>query len=203
MNQYGVIPMKNHLREFGYLVKTYGLWSAISRNGITWGIRNWFFPQNRIKITTLDSSFHDTDEMLLHGMFKLLTNFVELQWDGGKSPYFGQIFSIEEINQGGEWEKESLVSQNVSTKEIWDLYNWWTKIRPARVDPYSLIYEYNGEKPKFVKCEGGSKLECLTEENQEKYRAVAKESCDLEERHEQEDEDMLIRLVKVRRHLWT
>ena len=64
--------------------------------------------------------------------------------------------------------------QAKSSKEIFELYNWW-KNRDNRPDPYS---NYKSSKD-------------------------IKELWKTEESYDQEDEDMLIRLIKIRKHLWT
>jgi hypothetical protein len=93
--------------------------------------------------------------------------------------------------------------QAKNAKEIFELYNWWTVVRPARPDAYdasgwSAICERRREKY-------GSSLDWDSDSEEE--RAEVRKSLDLsnklEEEYEQEDEDMLIRLVKIRRSLWT
>lgn len=92
--------------------------------------------------------------------------------------------------------------QAIRAKEIFDLYNWWTIKRPARRDPYEA---------------SGFSAHC--EKMRTKYGNVFYQSKDiqeiaesdlthtmltmLEEKYEAEDEEMMIRLIKVRQSLWT
>lgn len=93
--------------------------------------------------------------------------------------------------------------QAEAAKEIHDLYQWWTVQRPSRPDPYeasgwSAICERRRER---------SPGEFLPEDNSDEERAESKHSLDLlhklEEEYEAEDEAMMIRLIKIRRSLWT
>jgi hypothetical protein len=92
--------------------------------------------------------------------------------------------------------------QAINAKETLELYCWWTKVRPARRDPYeasgwSELCEVRREKYQGL----------FWEDQTEEENASTKESItqlnDLEEDYETEDEEMLIRLIKIRRSLWT
>ena len=94
--------------------------------------------------------------------------------------------------------------QAVTAMELLALYKWWTVDRPARVDPYeasgwsALCNERreksNGSKSFFRK---------KTEEDQLKSKAILENLHKIEEQYEQEDEDMMIRLIRCRKGLWT
>ena len=92
--------------------------------------------------------------------------------------------------------------QALNAKEILELYTWWTQTYRNRPDPYEVSgwHDY---------CESlREKGESLW--SQPKDKAAKKKSRDclkklhkIEEAYEKEDEAMLIRLIKVRRSLWT
>lgn len=63
-------------------------------------------------------------------------------------------------------------------EEILRLYAWWTVERPAREDPFA------GPTIKFTK-------------------AKLKSAGEADDRHEDEDQEMLVRLILVRKMLWT
>ncbi len=93
--------------------------------------------------------------------------------------------------------------QAISAKEIFDLYTWWTEVRPKRPDPYdasgwsAICERRRADGRDFLD------LEERTEEEREQTR-VALDLCHkLEEEYEAEDEAMMIRLIKIRRALWT
>lgn len=93
--------------------------------------------------------------------------------------------------------------QAMNAKEIFELYTWWTTVRPARTDPHdasgwSAICERRRQKY-------GSALdwEDETAEEREATSQAIGLSNKIEEEYEDEDEAMLIRLIKIRRAMWT
>lgn len=92
--------------------------------------------------------------------------------------------------------------QATNAQELLDLYHWWKVIRPARPDPYdasgwTALCESNRKEQKTL----------FWEENTEGEREVSSKILDLlheiEEQYDQEDEDMMIRVIKIRRGMWT
>jgi hypothetical protein len=91
--------------------------------------------------------------------------------------------------------------QAIQAKEIKTLYLWWTEVYPNRPDPYDVSgwSAYCDEKRK----RGIDVLETDPLENKEESRRLLNTLHDLEAKYEAEDEEMLIRLIKVRNGLWT
>jgi hypothetical protein len=94
-------------------------------------------------------------------------------------------------------------SQAQTAKELLELYRWWKIVRPARPDPY----EVSGWSAYCAsKRDNGEDLfdfEDKTKE-QKKTSAKAHKILDKMERdYEKEDETMMIRLIKIRKGLWT
>lgn len=94
--------------------------------------------------------------------------------------------------------------QAVAAKEQWALYYWWKHVRPLRVDPH----DYSGWTAhcEQERDEGKSILSSCntrTPEEEQKIRKMLDMCSRLEENYAKEDEEMLIRLVKIRQHLWT
>lgn len=93
--------------------------------------------------------------------------------------------------------------QALAAKEQRELYHWWKYVRPNRPDPYDASgwTEYCGDKRRK-----GISLFDDSEETPEESARIG-EMLDihrkLEEEYDMEDEQMLIRLVKIRRSLWT
>jgi len=92
--------------------------------------------------------------------------------------------------------------QAIKAKEIYELYFWWTVTRPARPDPYDAsgwtavcerARELNGGKHTFRTPPE------LKKEHNRAHKALTK----IEAVYEKEDEEMMIRLIKVRHGLWT
>ena len=94
-------------------------------------------------------------------------------------------------------------AQAEAAKEILELYTWWTEVYPNRLDPYdvsgwSKLCERRRE-------EGGGflSMEDTTPEQKEETTKSLNVIREVEEQYDREDEEMLIRLIKVRKHLWT
>lgn len=93
--------------------------------------------------------------------------------------------------------------QAKAAKEILELYNWWIKIYPNRPD----VHDASGWS---AVCEKRRKqgidildFEDRTEEEEQESRKALAKSHEIEQAYEKEDEEMLIRLIKVRNSLWT
>ena len=94
--------------------------------------------------------------------------------------------------------------QALRALEIVELYTWWTKIRPGRVDPY----EASGWTAICEKMRGlnGGRLsfsqptDTALQKAQDKAHKLLQK---IETTYEKEDEEMMIRLIKARDSLWT
>jgi hypothetical protein len=95
--------------------------------------------------------------------------------------------------------------QAEKANEILALYMWWTVERPLRPDPYvasgwdALCAERRAKRGSDSLWD----LEDRTPEESERDRICIDECHRLEQQYEQEDEDMMIRLIKIRQGLWT
>ena len=105
-------------------------------------------------------------------------------------------------------DKDKPTSQAIAAQEVLDLYNWWTVTRPARPDPYDVSgwTAYNERRKSSIT--GSEDFWDImssdeTEDEREKNRRLLDISTEIENKYEQEDEEMLIRLIKVRKSLWT
>ena len=148
-------------------------------------------------------AYYDTDTRLFHGAFELLVDFSEIEkaWmavvfdsDGEQWEKFGyprwyrfrllrwtRKFRSPEAGLAHlDWEMsldndgpEGSPHQAAAAREELALYKWWKHERPARV--------------------ASDDVKGLTYEQQH----------EIDEKYYQEDEEMFIRLVKIRRSLWT
>jgi len=177
----------------------------------------------RMTIETLRGGWHDSDEQILHANFQILVNYVEKE-----CAWMNIVFSSDEWNElpliqrlylicGGtlrsrrhgtkylQWESDlrddngKPTPQATTAKQIYDLYWWWTIMRPKRVDPYSKI------DVKFDWAWWGNN-EPLTDEEKRQLALWTKQSDAanlLEEQYYQEDNDQLKKLMDLRSSLWT
>lgn len=134
-----------------------------------------------------------------------------LRWRTWRSPEAGleylrwaETLTNEEFLEEGEKHLAEPTYQAKAAKEIIELYTWWTVTYRNRPDPYDASgwSEYceasriaNGGRLSF----GGDKspeLKVMSDTALEKLRAM-------EEAYEKEEEEMMIRLIKIRGSLWT
>lgn len=91
-----------------------------------------------------------------------------------------------------------------SACEQMELYLWWKDVRPHRPDPSEL----SGYTKAFADRQKNKKedediWDILSEPVTDEYRKIMDKSYEIEESQDQEDQEMLIRLIKIRSHLWT
>ena len=94
--------------------------------------------------------------------------------------------------------------QALAAMEIKELYLWWTQVYRNRPDPYDASgWSELCEKRRITHGEDGIFFEDRTDDEKEQSKQTLASLHDLEAVYEQEDEDMLIRLIKIRKSLWT
>jgi hypothetical protein len=186
---------------------------------------------NLIKINSLkDDEWYDTDTRLMHGMFQLIVDFVELE----KSHM--QIVLSEEnttrrmrkVNYRSaemgikylDWEislkkEESGLNQAKNAKTIKELFVWWKYDRPMRVEPMDVKGSMGMSTNTFYDAMEDDKndsdrvssmfarIDRKKDKEPELYKSVNKACDDAEKKYDKEDEQMLIKLVKIRKSLWT
>lgn len=95
--------------------------------------------------------------------------------------------------------------QAKNAQEILDLYNWWTQVYPARIEPmeasgWSKLCDEARDKA------GGGWMSGLNTKDpdlRKRMNKAHKVMNRMEKEYEQEDEQMMIRLIRVRHALWT
>lgn len=160
-------------------------------NNVRYAIRHRTVDKYHIiKINSLKPGYYDTDTRMLHGMFSLLVDYVELElapWNEWAEEQDEENPPVKKsAREHGlehlDWEmslEEEL--QAKSAKEIKELYLWWKDVRPARPNPWNVAKDVWGEKD-------AQKYVWLDAMEQAQY---------------DEDTEMLIRLIKIRKALWT
>lgn len=132
-----------------------------------------------------DWGWIDRDSVLLYASFKILKDFVEQE-----NPTVG-LMTLEDYRyEGDEWTLESMKAQVEIEREIRDLYDWWTIQRPRDWAEKDELLD--GVEVDFT--ENGIKVS--DERRSRKW-------WDRERELDAKDEEMLIRLAKVRQALWT
>jgi hypothetical protein len=201
-------------------------------NDLRYAIRVRVFDRYHVIPTGLKPGYADGDTRMLHGMFNLLVDFVEVEkawmhvvfdreaqkrfkhpwWSLGwtrfrafRDPAAGLAhlqweMTLDDPNLD-EYQRSSHQAQ--AAREIWELYHWWKEVRPNRPDPHDAggWSEYCDSRRQAGKHMLDMRHD--SEEEEQRCRTALDLSHKIEQEYDQEDEDMLIRLVKIRRSLWT
>ena len=198
----------------------YDVWSNIQAY-----INNRFLYKTHTLDTGLEKGlWHEFDDRLIHGVFEELVKFVELEkasW-GNKSGIdclIWEIGLIEDDEYMGyssdipcpvELRPETYgqpTHQSIRAMETLELYCWWKYIRPNRPDPMdaSGYTEYYDAEFK----NGRSLLFSTHNDSIESDIDVLWRDASMslnhayEERYDDEDTEMLVRLINLRHALWT
>ena len=174
-----------------------------------------------IRTNLSSSTYHETDARILHGMFTLLVDHVELDlaceyvryflkpkikiknpkwWNSwlGYKRYRSSKYGIEFLYR-------QLLDVNfdddIAINEMWELYHWWKFIRPIRPDPYN-ISGWSKFCRKTEKEHGSLFSFHNNPEKQKESSDILEKLNSIEKKFYDEDERMLVRLIKIRRHLW-
>lgn len=203
-------------------------------------VRYRVFDRYHLIDTGLEPGYADMDTRMLHGMFNMLVDFVEIEkaWmtvvfskdDQKKYRYpWGSIgwvrFRSFRCPEAGldhlRWEmtlddpnlpyEERCDSQAGHAREVMALYDWWKNVRPNRPDPMiaSGWSEHCDRMREEKKAKGYDDLldfldsDDETPEQQEENLAIIRRTREIEKAYDDEDEAMLMRLVKIRKGLWT
>jgi len=133
-----------------------------------------------------------------------------LRWRTWRCPEAGiaylewaKTLTNEEFLDEGEKHKAEPTYQAKAAIEILELYYWWKNVYPNRPDPYDV-------SGWTAYCElrraNGYHLLDMEDKSPEEAK-LSKDSLEalhsLEAQYTQEDEDMMIRLIKIRESLWT
>ena len=93
--------------------------------------------------------------------------------------------------------------QAESAKEILALYRWWKLERPKRPDPYDASGWTEYCEQRRAAGRDFFDFEDRSEEEANMGKVSSKLLSEIEEAYDKEDEEMMIRLIKVKNSLWT
>ena len=179
---------------------------------------------NVIKIYSLKATeWHGADSRLLHGMFQLLVDLVELEkanlqmaFSEDNLPKYMHKANYRSAEMGLkhiDWEislgKEGGLNQSKNAKKIKELYIWWTDTRPKRTDLMDVKGSMGVSTNEFYEDANSNTAASMfvsvdrkKDREPELYNNVNEAYEDAEKKYEKEDEQMLIKLVKIRKSLW-
>lgn len=208
-------------------------------NAKAW-VRYRVFDRYHVIDTGLKPGYADMDRRMLHGMFNMLVDFVEIEkaWmtvvfsSDDRKKYRYPWFSVGRFRirsfrcpEAGldhlRWEmtlddpklapEERCDSQASDAREIMALYDWWKNVRPRRPDAMDASgwSEHCDHRRRIKEANGhDNPLDFLddddeTPEEKELALAIIRKTHEIEKNYDDEDEQMLMRLVKIRKGLWT
>ena len=99
------------------------------------------------------------------------------------------------------WDEEE--HHIAAKKEMLTIYDWWTKGRAAEHKKEDELLEAAYPNPfEFEPIPGSSMLRLKNDETPE-LRKLRDQCREMEDALEEKDEEMMIRLIKVRGYMWT
>ena len=200
--------------------------SGISRQvkGVPYALRMKYITRYDIIRTDLPRAYHDGDTRMLHGMFGILVDFVEIEkthmqyvfnettdprpWYARRpfrflshrNPQAGLDYLAWEISlDDPKMGDDSNPDQACKAREILELYTWWKHQRPQRPD----AYDASGWTAFCQEHYENKQRDPLDEHSSEQSDQLLLRLREIEQAYDQEDQDQLVRLVNVRKHLWT
>lgn len=192
---------------------------------VTDWVRYRTYDRYHVVKTGKSPGYSDAREQILNVNFNILKDFVEIETAWRTRCFSGDLTFAERYiplyrffvdNRNPEvglshfkWAAtlddpslpahERSPAQAEAAREILVLYNWWVNERPNRKE--AELPEYDDQ--------GMGLMASLDEdfdrdaEDYKKFKDVMDDMRNLEDRWEDEDQEMLIRLMKIRQHLWT
>ena len=180
-------------------------------------IRNRFIDHTHHLTSHLKKGeYYDMDTLMIHTMFDSLVDFVEIEkaWMQqiseqvkGKRKRRGKTPNAKDGLNYLAWEMTvDVPNQKEAAKEILSLYWWWKHIRPNRPDPMDasgLSSFYDRKRQRLGTDSIFAALRSETDDEKAEWEELHKECVRLEIEQDEEDTQMMFRLVKLRKNLWT
>ncbi len=186
-------------------------------------VRNRFITRTHLIDTKLTpGDWHESDDRLLYGLFAILVDFIEVEKSGygPERPWWfklrflrwGKYRSVEGGLAHLDWEialkdngdyPELCNKQSKAAQEQKDLYLWWTTIRPNRGDVTEITGYTKFCEEVYPDDVGVILTQKLTPEQESTQGQILNDIYRIEHDWEQEDQDMMIRLIKIKQYLWT
>ncbi len=161
-----------------------------------------------IKPRTLEPGWCDERTLILHGAFECLAQYwehhnrVSVSWwptEQDITKYDNEIVEAETEDDKDflKAERDCLVDQKVHYDEAHDLIHWWTETRPMRD-----AFRNASDRPDSIPHSRLFNSEHRDDPDVVEYRKYLNKLNELDRQWEEEDQEMLMRLVKIRQSLW-
>ena len=200
---------RNRKREWPVIGTIYHYFTKFSG----WVLHYFRRRKNVVRMKALKrAQWYDCDTRLFEAGFQILVDYVEgeLSWmqliTDGKVRWYSRWFPVPNARERGlkllEWEiqlGDDSISQSKAAKEIRDLYLWYKDVRPTRIDPFSEV----PDRPLIFESDNLTFDENGQLESDEEYSKAVMDAFRKQEKQEEEDTGQLVRLMKIRRSMWT
>lgn len=217
----------SHLKE---LISSAILWPLEKFKAINRYIYyRWAVKTHALTSTLKRGMGHELDDRMLYALFDELVEFVEVEhaWmhvivsendnEKYKIPWYHRVIRFVKWRcaEAGvahlEWSASLIyddeytskdnpkyglpTEQAIAARQILELYHWWKVERSSRPD----VFQESGYD-EYIDIQWPIKLSGI---DREKYNQVSTALYELENKYYEEDTEMLIKLMKIRSHLWT
>jgi hypothetical protein len=155
-----------------------------------WMLMHRFHPRHRYNIvrTGLPPGYYDPDTRMMHAMMTCLSEYLRAHGGADTMDEWSADLRAEAENKPVAW--ESLIRQAAYQEEAVAIWRWWNDTRPK---------ERKAHEDECMRLFGDdTRLERKTPQWNADTAAHHKE----EERLDEKDQEMLMRLVKIRPSLW-
>ena len=193
---------RNRKRDLPVIGWFYHIYMTVS----TWVLNLVRRRKNMVRMKALKrAQWYDCDTRLFEAGFQILVDYVEdeLAWmqllNEGKDRWYSRWVPVPNARERGlnilEWESQlgdDSISQSESAREVRDLYLWYKDVRPNRVNPFEDVPDrlHVFDEDGFM-------------EHDAEYSKAVMAAFKTEESQEEEDTTQLVRLIKIRRSMWT
>jgi hypothetical protein len=192
------------------------LYRKMITNPLAYVHNRWINPSDRVIIKHPDypqGHYHDSDTVMLYALFQLVVDYVEIEcgnflstrFENGWQKWYRRFRELPLLNwlipptrnalrglHHLRWEMalKDNSSQSEAAKELFQIYRFWKHTRLERADPFTAYHNLRDGKD-------------WKGPISEQERVLLQEATALEELYEQEDTDMMQRIIKVRNCMWT
>ena len=147
-------------------------------------LKNILFRRHHIIRTRLPKGqWYDTDTRMLYGMMNLLIEFLEKE----------NPFETTDFDSSPTWKSVK--------KEIITIRDWWLNYETRKVEFTITLNKW--QVSKFGNCTNEECLQGINEPDTKESKELFDRLAIMETKLEREEAQMLMRLVKIRKYLWT
>jgi Skp family chaperone for outer membrane proteins len=169
-----------------------------------WVINRFFKTRWRVTARTLKKGqYYDIDTTILHINMEMLCDFIENEKNGYPWELTELNKKLKNEPSALDCDKETGISgmpehQWKSMVVAWEIYEWW-KNYEKRQEEIDSVYDEIPERKNDSDCVMGM----FSKENREIAKPYYAKIHELEDKLDKEEQEMLIKLIEIRKFLWT